>query len=153
MGVWGFKALESDEAYDLILFLEENFSKNNKLELYKMISLLKENNYLGKNFEDIDAFYDKNAMAIGELYFEFKDNGKFSFPDKDITINSIKSFTADKSSLKYLLELLADLKNGIPENGKEREIIKFWHNSNVWGEWKNHINKLIERVEQEINQE
>ncbi|MDR2104616.1 MAG: DUF4259 domain-containing protein [Deferribacteraceae bacterium] len=149
MGVWGVKALESDEAYDLIRFLEEKLPEDNKIELSQVITLLQENNFLSSNFEDIDAFYDNNAVTIAELYLEFKDNGKFSFPYDDVSINIVKSFTADEVALRYLLELLTDIQhNG--ERAVEREMVKFWRNSDRWESWKEHINILIRRLEDEL---
>ena len=108
---------------------------------------------LGKDFEDIDFLYDNTAISIAELYFIFKDKGKLNYKnedDKTKSLKNIKTFTANKSSLKYLLKLLRDIKNEIPDEDGEREIIVLWKDSKEWKNWEKNLNKIIERMEEEI---
>jgi hypothetical protein len=125
MGAWGYKALESDEGLDVVDFLENNIPKDYNLKLSKIISQMK-GDLLGKNFKDIDFLYDNTAIAIAELYFMFKDTGKLNYENENDNTKSlinIRSFTANKSSLKYLLRLLKDIKNEVPDKDGEREIV------------------------------
>jgi hypothetical protein len=157
MGAWGYEALESDDGLDVKDFLEENIPENFEFKLSEIITLMK-GNLLGKNITDIDFKYDNTAMAIVELYFLFKDNGKFSFyydeEDEDYggkTLNVIKAFTADKKSLKYLLKYLTEIKNEIPDEEGEHEIVELWKDSEEWENWQKHLNNLIDKLQTEIN--
>jgi hypothetical protein len=153
MGAWSYKALDSDEGLDVIDFLEENIPKDYNLKLSKIISQMK-GGLLGKDFKNIDFLYDNTAIAIAELYFKFKDKGKLNYKnddDKTKSLTNICSFTANKSSLKYLLRLLTDIKNEAPDEDGEREIIELWKKSKDWKKWERNLNKLIERTIKEIN--
>ena len=123
MGAWSYKALDSDEGLDVIDFLQDNIPKDYNLNLSKIITQMK-GGLLGKNNKDIDFLYDNTAIALAELYFTFKEKGKLKYKnedDKTKSLTNIRSFTANKSSLKYLLKLLKDIKNEDPmkmEKGK-----------------------------------
>jgi hypothetical protein len=108
---------------------------------------------LGDNIEDIDFLYDNTAMSIAELYFMFKDNGKLEYEDDDDkkSLDKIKSFTADENSLKYILKYLKDIRDEVPDADDEREIIELMRESDDYEEWDKHLNKLIERINEEIN--
>ena len=152
MGAWGYKALDSDEGLDVIDFLQNNIPKDYNLKLSKIISQMK-GDLLGKDFEDIDFLYDNTAISIAELYFMFKDKRKLNYTnedDKTKSLKNIKTFIANKSSLKYLLKLLRDIKNEIPDEDGEREIIVLWKDSKEWKNWEKNLNKIIERMEEEI---
>ena len=152
MGAWGYKALDSDEGLDVIDFLQDNIPKDYNLKLSKIISQMK-GDLLGKDFEDIDFLYDNTAISIAELYFMFKDKRKLNYTneeDKTKSLKNIKTFIASKSSLKYLLKLLRGIKNEIPDEDGEREIIVLWKDSKEWKNWGKNLNKIIERMEEEI---
>ena len=75
MGAWGYKALESDDGFDTINYIEDyiedNYSSSDKfqLDLGKLIQRLQDIGALGKSFDDIDFYYDNTAMALVELFF------------------------------------------------------------------------------------
>jgi len=153
MGAWGYKALESDAGFDVLDFIKENIPQNYEFELSEIIALMKENGFLAKN--EIDFFYDNSAIALTEFYFMFKDNEKFNFPKNDdddgySKFNVIKAFTANGSSLDYLLKCLLDIKNKVADEDGEREIILLWRDSKSWEEWQNHLNELINKLKKEV---
>lgn len=83
MGTWGINALDSDEGLALVEFLTEHYLKNHQaLDLAAMIALLKENDFFGEDFDQVDFAYDHNAWTLGELLVEFADNGRWSWADK-----------------------------------------------------------------------
>ncbi|MDR1160420.1 MAG: DUF4259 domain-containing protein [Syntrophomonadaceae bacterium] len=147
MGAWGFKALESDAGLDVVDFLAENFPENNKLKLSEIISRMR-GHLLGTDFDDIDFFYDNTAMALVELYFMFKDAGNLEHYEK---LKNIKAFTADSESLEYLLKYLMDIKNEVPDEDGDREIVDLWRDSKEWENWNKHLGELIQRLNNEIN--
>jgi hypothetical protein len=155
MGSWGYKALDSDNGLDVIDFLEDNIPKDYNLKLSKIISQMK-GKLLGKDFDDIDFLYDNTVMALAELYFNFKDKRKLNYKnedDKTKSLTNIISFSANKSSLNYLLKILNKIKKEIPNENTEHEIILLWKDSKegYWKKWERHLNKLIERLIDEIN--
>ena len=153
MGACSYKALDSDEGLDVIDFLQDNIPKDYNLNLSKIITQMK-GGLFGKNNKDIDFLYDNTAIALAELYFTFKEKGKLKYKnedDKAKSLTNIRSFTANKSSLKYLLKLLKDIKNEVPDEDGEREIVFLWKESENWKKWESHLNKLIEKTIIEIN--
>ena len=142
---------------DVLDFLEENIPENFEFRLSEILPLMKQDGLLGKNFEDIDFLYDSCAIALAELFFMFKDNGKYDFPivfheeeDSYGTLSDIKSFTADKNSLEYLWKCLTDIKDEVPDTNGRREIVDLWRKSDEWENWQNNLNGLIERIKKEI---
>ena len=86
MGAWGIKALESDEGLDVVDVLREyleKFEDKKEITLKEIINLMIEEGMLGETFEDIDCLYDNTAIAISELYFDFKENGKLDYDDEE----------------------------------------------------------------------
>ena len=77
MGAWGIKALESDEGLDVVDVLREyleGFEDKKEITLKEIIDLMIEEGMLGETFEEIEFLYDNTAMAVSELYFDFKEN-------------------------------------------------------------------------------
>ena len=73
MGAWGIKALESDEGLDMIgILTDEYLSKHSILNLDEILELMKQEGMLGEDLSDIDFLYDNTAMALAELYFQWK---------------------------------------------------------------------------------
>jgi hypothetical protein len=148
MGSWGIKALESDTGLDFIDFLKEHITEDLNLKLSGIISELK-GELLGETFEEIDFLYDNTAMALAELYFMFKDTGELNYDDgnKEKSLKIIKNFTSDKESLEYILKYLIDIKNNVPDEDGEREIVELWAENE---EWENHLEELIKRTNEEL---
>jgi hypothetical protein len=153
MGAWGFKALESDEGLDVVDFLKDHIPNDLNFKLSEMIFELK-GELLAETFEkeDIDFLYDTTAIAIAELYFMFKDTGELDYDDdnNEKSLKNIKTFTANKESLEYILKYLMDIKNEVPDKDGEREIVILWRASKHWKEWEDHLNELIKRMDDEI---
>ena len=80
MGVWGIKALERDEGLDVLDILKNEYVPEHPvMDLGEMIELMKEEVMLGSDFSQIDFLFDNTAMALAELYFQWKDNGKLDY--------------------------------------------------------------------------
>lgn len=159
MGAWGYEALESDEGLDIVDCITDYVSEQKDKEkvdltLSQLIALLKEKGFFGNDFDEIDFFYDNAAMALTELYFMFQDEGILDYEDEEDESSSLKdrvqSFEADKESLTYLLRYLTDMKNEVPDEDGEREIVELWKDSDCWEDWSAHLNSLINRVNKEI---
>ena len=157
MGAWGIKALESDEGLDVVDVLREyleEFKNKKVITLKEIIDLMIEEGMLGETFEDIDFLYDNTAIAISELYFDFKENGKldYDYDDEETTFSKLEKFSSDKKSLKYLIDYLTNIYNKVPDEDGEREIVELWYENGQnpnYDEWYNHLKALIEKLKVE----
>lgn len=157
MGAWGIKALESDEGLDVVDVLREyleKFEDKKDITLKEIIDLMIEEGMLGETFEDIDFLYDNTAIAISELYFDFKENGKldYDYDDEETTFSKLEKFSSDKKSLKYLIDYLTNIYNKVPDEDGEREIVDLWYDNGQnpnYEEWYNHLGSLIEKLKAE----
>ena len=150
MGSWGVKALESDEGLDVIdILTNEYVPEHPVLDLGEIIELMKEEVMLGADFSQIDFLFDNTAMALAELYFQWKDVGKLDSGTEESVWNKVTDFMTSKEALDLLLRQLTDIKNEVPDEDGEREIAELWKNGNSWEKWNNHLDMLIQRLEQE----
>ena len=157
MGAWGIKALESDEGLDVVDVLREyleEFEDKKEITLKEIIDLMIEEGMLGETFEEIEFLYDNTAIAISELYFDFKENGKldYDYDDKETTFSKLEKFSSDKKSLKYLIDYLTNIYNKVPDEDGEREIVDLWYDNGQnpnYEEWYNHLGSLIEKLKAE----
>lgn len=157
MGAWGIKALESDEGLDVVDVLREyleRFEDKKEITLKEIIDLMIEEGMLGETFEEIEFLYDNTAMAVSELYFDFKENGKldYDYDDKETTFSKLEKFSSDKKSLKYLIDYLNNIYNKVPDEDGEREIVDLWYENGQnpnYEEWYNHLGSLIEKLKAE----
>ncbi|GHU65718.1 hypothetical protein AGMMS49983_13920 [Clostridia bacterium] len=149
MGAWGVKALDSDEGLDVVDFLMTHIPESHEFELSKLIVMLKEEGFFGETFEDIDSFYDNSAMALAELYLMFFDTNMLNYDYQEYgeSLRSVKSFTADKDALCFLLRYLSDIRDNVPDSDGSRETVEMWQDSDSWDDWKTHLGHLIERIE------
>ena len=118
------------------------------LDLGEIIELMKEEGMLGADFSDIDFLFDNTAMALAELYFQWKDNGKLDYDNEENIWDKVTDFTASKEALSFLLQQLTDIKNEVPDEDDEREIVELWRDGDSWEEWSNHLDRLMQRLEQ-----
>ena len=151
MGSWGVKALESDNGLDLISLLKTDYlPKHKKLTLGGLIGFLKEEGFLGETVSEIDFLYDNTAIALAELYSEWRETGKLNYDDEDSNVwSAITNFSASATARKDLLRRLRSIKNQVPDEDGEREIVELWKESNHWESWDKHLDYLIERLQQE----
>ena len=157
MGAWGIKALESDEGLDVVDVLREyleEFEDKKEITLKEIIDLMIEEGMLGETFEEIEFLYDNTAMAVSELYFDFKENGKldYDYDDEETTFSKLEKFSSDKKSLKYLIDYLTNIYNKVPDEAGEREIVDLWYDNGQnpnYEEWYNHLGSLIEKLKAE----
>ena len=157
MGAWGIKALESDEGLDVVDVLREyleEFEDKKEITLKEIIDLMIEEGMLGETFEEIEFLYDNTAMAVSELYFDFKENGKldYDYDDEETTFSKLEKFSSDKKSLKYLIDYLTNIYNKVPDEDEEREIVDLWYDDGQnpsYEEWYNNLGSLIEKLKAE----
>ncbi len=150
MGAWGIKAWESDEGQDVIHILENEYVPEHPvMELGEIIDLMREEVMLGEDFSQIDFLFDNTAMALAELYFRWKDEGRLDLGHGDSPWNQVTDFTASKKALACLLRQLTDIKNQVPDEDGIRESVELWKKEDS-GEidpaWWEHLNRLIERL-------
>lgn len=153
MGAWGVKALESDEGLDVVDFLEEYIPGHEEMVLADFLEALTKSGFFPKGQDEIEFWYDHSALAVSELYFMFADNQGFIFDGNEGEKNpfkTVKSFTADKESLSFLLGMLTDIKNEVPDSDGEREIAELWKESESWEEWSKNLDILMERLREKI---
>ena len=154
MGSWGVKALESDNGLDLIFLLKSDYlPKHKKLTLGGLIGFLKEEGFLGETVNEIDFLYDNTAIAIAELYSEWQKTGKLNYDDEDSNVwSAITNFSASATARKGLLRRLRSIKNQVPDEDGEREIVDLWYDNGQnpsYEEWYNHLKSLIEKLKVE----
>ena len=107
---------------------------------------------LGEDLSDIDFLYDNTAMALAELYFQWKDNGKLDYDHEEAIWDKVTGFTASKEALAFLLRQLTDIKNEVPDEDGIREIVDLWKNEDsgeIAPAWLEHLNQLIDRLDSE----
>lgn len=153
MGAWGIKALESDEGLDMIgILTDEYLSKHSVLNLDEILELMKQEGMLGEDLSDIDFLYDNTAIALAELYFQWKDDGKLNYDTDNSIWCKVTDFTASKKALAFLLRQLTDIKNEVPDEDGIREIVDLCKNEDsgeIAPAWLEHLNQLIERLTSE----
>lgn len=150
MGAWGIKALESDEGLDVIdILTNEYVPEHQVLYLGEIIELMKVETMLGADSSQIDFLFDNTAMALAELYLQWKDDGKLDYDNEESVWDKVTDFIATKEALDVLLKQLTDIKNEVPDEDGEREIAELWKDGNSWEEWNNHLDILIQRLEHE----
>ena len=153
MGAWGIKALERDEGLDVLDILKNEYVPEHPvMDLGEMIELMKEEGMLGEDLSDIDFLYDNTAMALAELYFQWKDDGKLNYDTDNSIWCKVTDFTASKKALAFLLRQLTDIKNEVPDEDDIREIVDLWKdedNGEIAPAWLEHLNQLIERLASE----
>jgi len=153
MGVWGIKALERDEGLDVLDILKNEYVPEHPvMDLGEMIELMKEEVMLGADFSQIDFLFDNTAMALAELYFQWKDNGKLDYDHEEAIWDKVTGFTASKEALAFLLRQLTDIKNEVPDEDGIREIVDLWKNEDsgeIAPAWLEHLNQLIDRLDSE----
>ncbi|WP_223386052.1 DUF2185 domain-containing protein [Faecalibacterium prausnitzii] len=153
MGAWGIKALERDEGLDVLNILKNEYVPEHPvMDLGEMIELMKEEVMLGSDFSQIDFLFDNTAMALAELYFQWKDNSKLDYDHEEAIWDKVTGFTASKEALAFLLRQLTDIKNEVPDEDGIREIVDLWKNEDsgeIAPAWLEHLNQLIDRLDSE----
>ncbi|ACA40759.1 DUF4259 domain-containing protein [Lysinibacillus sp. fkY74-1] len=151
MGAWGYKALESDEGLDVVGMVRDYIEHHQELTyipLSNIVQKMKSKGFFGETIEDVDFFYDVSAMALAELYIDYLDNGEFCGHK---SIHSQKQLMADEDSLAFILNYLKDIRDEMPDQYGEREMIELWRESENWLEWSSNLAYLIQRIELDIS--
>ena len=120
------------------------------LLLSALIGFLKEEGFLGETVSEIDFLYDNTAIALAEHFSEWRETGKLNYDDEDSNVwSAITNFSASATARKDLLRRLRSIKNQVPDEDGEREIVELWKESNNWESWDKHLDSLIELLQQE----
>ena len=150
MGAWGIKALESDEGLDVIDILENEYiPEHSIMNLEEIIQLMRDEIMLGKDLTEVDFLFDNTAIALTELYFQWKEERKFNYETENNIWKKVTDFISSKKSIDILLKQLIDIKNKVPDEDGEREIVELWYENGQnpnYEEWYNHLGSLIEKL-------
>ena len=153
MGAWGIKALESDEGLDVIDILENEYiPEHSIMNLEEIIQLMRDEVMLGKDLTEVDLLFDNTAIALTELYFQWKEERKFNYETENNIWKKVTDFISSKKSIDILLKQLIDIKNKVPDEDGEREIVDLWYDDGQnpsYEEWYNHLGSLIEKLKAE----
>ena len=153
MGAWGIKALESDEGLDVIDILENEYiPEHSIMNLEEIIQLMRDEVMLGKDLTEVDFLFDNTAIALTELYFQWKEERKFNYETENNIWKKVTDFISSKKSIDILLKQLIDIKNKVPDEDGEREIVELWYDNGQnpsYEEWYNHLGSLIEKLKAE----
>ena len=153
MGAWGIKALESDEGLDVIDILENEYIPEHSIvNLEEIIQLMRDEVMLGKDLTEVDFLFDNTAIALTELYFQWKEERKFNYETENNIWKKVIDFISSKKSIDILLKQLIDIKNKVPDEDGEREIVDLWYDDGQnpsYEEWYNHLGSLIEKLKAE----
>ncbi|WP_293962233.1 DUF4259 domain-containing protein [uncultured Fusobacterium sp.] len=153
MGAWGIKALESDEGLDVIDILENEYiPEHSIMNLEEIIQLMRDEVMLGKDLTEVDFLFDNTAIALTELYFQWKEERKFNYETENNIWKKVTDFISSKKSIDILLKQLIDIKNKVPDEDGEREIVDLWYENGQnpsYEEWYNHLGSLIEKLKAE----
>ena len=153
MGAWGIKALESDEGLDVIDILENEYiPEHSIMNLEEIIQLMRDEVMLGKDLTEVDFLFDNTAIALTELYFQWKEERKFNYETENNIWEKVTDFISSKKSIDILLKQLIDIKNKVPDEDGEREIVELWYENGQnpnYEEWYNHLGSLIEKLKSE----
>ena len=153
MGAWGIKALERDEGLDVIDILKNEYiPEHSIMNLEEIIQLMRDEVMLGKDLTEVDFLFDNTAIALTELYFQWKEERKFNYETENNIWEKVTDFISSKKSIDILLKQLIDIKNKVPDEDGEREIVDLWYNDGQnpsYEEWYNHLGSLIEKLKAE----
>lgn len=153
MGAWDIKALESDEGLDVIDILENEYIPEHSIvNLEEIIQLMRDEVMLGKDLTEVDFLFDNTAIALTELYFQWKEERKFNYETENNIWKKVTDFISSKKSIDILLKQLIDIKNKVPDEDGEREIVDLWYDDGQnpsYEEWYNHLGSLIEKLKAE----
>ena len=153
MGAWGIKALERDEGLDVIDILKNEYiPEHSIMNLEEIIQLMRDEVMLGKDLTEVDFLFDNTAIALTELYFQWKEERKFNYETENNIWEKVTDFISSKKSIDILLKQLIDIKNKVPDEDGEREIVDLWYDDGQnpsYEEWYNHLGSLIEKLKAE----
>ena len=153
MGAWGIKALERDEGLDVIDILKNEYiPEHSIMNLEEIIQLMRDEVMLGKDLTEVDFLFDNTAIALTELYFQWKEERKFNYETENNIWEKVTDFISSKKSIDILLKQLIDIKNKVPDEDGEREIVDLWYNDGQnpsYAEWYNHLGSLIKKLKAE----
>ena len=106
MGAWGIKALESDEGLDVIDILENEYiPEHSIMNLEEIIQLMRDEVMLGKDLTEVDFLFDNTAIALTELYFQWKEERKFNYETENNIWEKVTDFISSKKC-KSIIDML-----------------------------------------------
>jgi len=140
---WGIKAIQSDEGLDVIDLFEAFVEKHPDLEMKELIAYYKVQGFLAKDKTEIDYLYDTTAIALSEIYLEYRETGEVVFGNEPLVI---RSFTAMKEDVQFLRTLIDDIIQERPDEDGEREYADLHKETPGWPAY---IRDFFERLNSE----
>ena len=149
MGAWGITAFESDSGLDGIGMIRAQMDGSGKLDLAKLIPLL-------DTGASTYGYSHTKHMGLAELMIKFADHDlKHIDLDDDppaVRFDHVTSFTADKESIQWikqhLAELLKDARAEAPARLKYEGTYGGWFAEKDWIGWQKHMENLISRMDE-----
>lgn len=151
MGCWGITAFQSDTGLDAIEYIRKALPTDGKLKLSDALSVLKKEKYI----EPVTSMWSHTGpMALAELYFKFvdKDISNLDYDEEwakdDNKFSSLKSFVADKDTLKFLRDYIENSLNYCVANA---HYANSWFKQENWFKWQDHMKNLVNRLDEHVN--
>lgn len=153
MGCWGITAFESDAGLDAVGLIRENLPADGKLEVKTIIDLLRGDSWCAPP-DVTDGDSHTSPMALAEIMVKFLDQNltglDYDDPDavKDRKFASMDSFTADKKSIGWIKNYLADTLKYSREDAAQGRKWGGWLKEKDWISWQSHMEFLIGRMDE-----
>ena len=80
----------------------------------------------------------------------FRDSGSLDYDnmDQQKSLKLKTPFATDNKSFEHIYEQLIDIKNERPDKDGERELVTLWRRSDLYDDWKAHLEYLILEIKQ-----
>lgn len=141
---------EGLEVLDLIRVYYLPWHKDVKLG--ELIALAKKHDYLSTEPDDVDILFDKTAVVLSELYFEFKETGELNHDlPGDILFAEVRSFTATRDDIETLLNYLRGIYDNI-DYDEDNDNAVYHEYSELYAAregWEEHIYTLLHKLKKE----
>ena len=159
MGCWGITAFESDAGLDAVDLIRHNLPGNGRLELSEIIKAMQQEKWYVPDVSDGRS--QTGPMALAEIIVKYLNQDKRGldydeeWATEDNKFSSVTSFTADKTSLKWLRRYISDTLEHAKENAvfraehatDEWDLRGGWQEEKDWTGWKDHMSALISRLD------
>lgn len=153
MGCWGITAFESDTGLDAVGLIRENLPDDGKADIKKMLHILKKDSW-SRPPDITEGQCHSSPMALAEIIVRLVDGQEAGLDHEgnEKKFSALTSFSADKESLRWLRDYLADTlaykrkeaaaQRGYPEKWGG------WFKEQNWIDWQKHMERLTMRLEE-----
>lgn len=152
MGCWGITAFESDAGLDAVGLLREHLPENGRLELEKMIEVLRRDSWNAPP-DAHDGQPHTSLMALAEIMVKFldQDMGGLDYDEdwaaQDRKFSTVTSFSASKESVQWLRGYITDTLKHARENAAQENNCGGWFKKEDWISWQKHMEGLAGRLD------